>query len=160
MARPDDTHPELPLDPDADPERPLHLRPGAVALVASGGFVGTLARYGLSRLDPTHVRTWPWGTFVANILGALVLGVLLEWLARRGVDGGWRRRARLLLGTGFCGALTTYSALAVETDLLVRGHRPGLAVGYLAASVLAGVLATVLGILAAGRAGAQDGPAS
>jgi CrcB protein len=97
------------------------------------------------------VRAWPWGTFVANIVGAFVLGLLLEALGRRGADEGGRQRVRLLLGTGFCGAFTTYSALAVETDLLVRAHGSGLALGYLAATVVAGLLATVLGVLAGGR---------
>lgn len=157
-----DRHPELPLDPDAPdvrpPISPLHLRPGALLLVAVGGAVGTLARYGLGELEPTRSGRWPWGTFVANLLGALVLGVLLELLARRGTDAGRRRQLRLLLGTGFCGGLTTYSTLAVETDLLVRSHRPGLALGYLAVSVAAGFLAAGLGIAAASATPAAGRP--
>jgi CrcB protein len=76
----------------------------------------------------------------------------------RGRDAGWRRRARLLIGTGLCGAFTTYSALAVETDLLVRDHRAALAAGYLAATVLTGLAATAAGLLAAGRTRAPGGP--
>jgi CrcB protein len=147
-----DRHPELPLDPDAPeegPPRPLHLRPGALLLVAAGGLAGTLARYGLAELDPTAPRGWPWATFVANLAGALALGGLLELLARRGPDTGGRRQLRLLLGTGFCGGLTTYSTLAVETDLLVRAHRAGLALLYLAATVAAGFAAAAVGIAAA-----------
>jgi CrcB protein len=146
-----DPHPELPLDPDAFPSPAWHRQPLALGLVALGGFAGTLARYGLARAEPTHARAWPWATFVANVVGAFVLGLLLEALARRGLDDGWRLRTRLLAGTGFCGAFTTYSALAVETDLLVRDHRPGLACGYFAATVVVGLGATVLGLLAAGR---------
>jgi CrcB protein len=131
----------------------------ALGLVAVGGFAGTLARYGLDRAEPTHAQAWPWATFVANVVGAFVLGLLLEALARRGPDDGWRLRTRLLAGTGFCGAFTTYSALAVETDLLVRDHRPGLASGYFAATVVVGLGATVLGLLAAGRARDTGPPA-
>jgi CrcB protein len=152
-----DPSPELPVDPDAIPVRLLHLQPLALALVATGGFAGTLARYGLARLEPASALAWPWGTFIANVVGAFVLGLLLESLARRGPDEGWRRRTRLLLGTGLCGAFTTYSALAVETDLLVRDDRPLLAAGYLVATVLAGLGATVLGLLA-GRARGAGGP--
>lgn len=155
-----DSHPELPLDPDAIPTRILHLQPAALLLVSVGGFAGTLARYGLSEWAPTRDRAWPWGTFLANVIGAFLLGFLLEALARRGPDDGWRQRVRLLAGTGFCGAFTTYSSLAVESDLLVRDSRPALAAGYLAATVLLGLFATVLGLLAAGRArGAASPPA-
>jgi fluoride exporter len=148
-----DAHPELPLDPDAldasGEVPPPHLRIGPVLLVAGGGAAGTLARYGLAHLEPTRTGGWPWGTFIANLIGAFVLGALLEWLARSGPDHGWRQRARLLFGTGFCGALTTYSTLAVEADLLVRAHDQGLAVGYLLGSLVGGLLATVAGIAAA-----------
>jgi fluoride exporter len=153
-----DSRPELPLDPDGMPSRILHLQPAALLLVAAGGFAGTLARYGLSQAEPTRARAWPWGTFLANVIGAFVLGMLLEALARRGPDEGWRQRIRLLAGTGFCGAFTTYSALAVETDLLVRDARPALAAEYLAATVLLGLLATVLGLFAAGRVRGPAGP--
>lgn len=139
-----DAHPELPLDPDTPP---LHLHTGAVALVFVGGAIGTAARYGLAELAPTHPHGWPTGTFVANVVGALLLGVLLEALVRRGGDDSVRRqRARLLGGTGFCGGFTTYSTFAVESALLVRSHDTGLALGYLAASVVAGIIATAVGI--------------
>ena len=145
-----DRHAELPFDPDTPAEPPargpLHLRLDAVLLVAAGGMVGTLARYGLAELDPTPSGHWPWATFGANLAGAFVLGLLLELLARSGPDHGGRQRIRLLLGTGFCGALTTFSTLAVETDLLVHDHHPGVAAGYLAATAFAGLVATVAGI--------------
>ena len=146
MSRPTDEHPELPLDPDAPAAGPLHLRAGAVGLVALGGFAGTAARYGLTRVEPSRSGAWPFATFIANLCGAFVLGALLEGLARSEPDAGWRQRARLLLGTGFCGSLTTYSALATDADLLVRSHDGGLALLYLAASLVGGLLATIGGI--------------
>ncbi|WP_375474834.1 CrcB family protein [uncultured Jatrophihabitans sp.] len=148
MSEPADEHLELPVDPDAL-ARPVHFRLDAALLVALGGTVGTLLRYELAQLEPTRARSFPWGTFIANIVGAFLLGVLLEWLARAGPDRGRRQRARLLLGTGFCGGLTTYSTLAVEADLLVRAHDSTLAVAYLAATLIAGGLASVAGIAAA-----------
>jgi fluoride exporter len=150
-----DWHPELPLAPDpsavSPAPAPLHLRADAVLLVAAGGLVGTLARYGLAELDPTPAGHWPWATFVANLAGAFVLGLLLELLALSGPDHGGRQRIRLLLGTGFCGALTTFSTLAVETDLLAHDHHLGVAAGYLVATAFGGLLATLAGIAAGGR---------
>jgi CrcB protein len=141
-----DSHPELPLDPDLGPLSPL-----LVSLVGVGGAIGTAARYGLARWLPAG-NGLPRGTLIANLVGAVVLGVLLEALARRGPDLGVRRRIRLLLGTGFCGGLTTYSTLAVETDLLIRGHRDALAIEYAIASVVAGVALAAIGIAVAARA--------
>jgi CrcB protein len=94
---------------------------------------------------------FPRGTFIANLVGALVLGLLVETLARRGPDKGGRRRIRLLVGAGLCGGLTTYSTLAVETDLLVRAHRDGLAAEYALLSVVAGVAAAAAGIAIGAR---------
>ena len=149
-----DRHDELPLDPDEpdepdEPGRPLHLDPGALGIVFAGGVTGTAARY----LAEEAIRpwgAWPAATFLVNVVGAFALGVLLEALARRGPDLGVRRRLRLLLGTGFLGAFTTYSALAVETVLLARDGRPGLGLAYAAASVALGLVAAAAGIRTAG----------
>jgi fluoride exporter len=82
-------------------------------------------------------------TLAVNLLGALLLGALLEALARRGPDTGRRRLLRLGLGTGVLGGFTTYSTLAVETATLPTA----LAVAYLAASVLLGAAAALAGVL-------------
>ena len=128
----------------------MHRRPVALAAVFVGGLAGTPARYALSLALPGRPGHWPTGTFVANLAGAFALGVLLEGLARRGDDTGRRRLLRLGLGTGFLGAFTTYSSLAVETDLLLRDGRPGLAGGYALASVTGGLLLAAAGLVAAG----------
>jgi fluoride exporter len=135
-----DSHPEPPIDPDPGP-----LTLGFVALVGIGGLLGTLGRYEVGRWLPAGAGL-PRGTLLANLVGALILGVLLESLAIRGDDTGRRRQTRLLVGTGFCGGLTTYSTLAVETDLLVRAHRAGLAAEYAIGSVIAGVAVAAIGI--------------
>ncbi len=154
MTESTDSHPELPVDSDAGPSGDRgaaapHVQPFLLCLVAVGGALGTAARYGVSRALPTVTGHWPTGTFVVNMVGAFVLGALLEGLARRGPDVGWRQEARLLVGVGFCGGLTTFSTLAVEADLLVRSSDAGLALAYAAGSVVCGLVATAVGITVA-----------
>jgi CrcB protein len=140
-----DARPELPLDPDRPPP---HLTLTGVALVFVGGVLGTASRYGVGEAVAPW-GPWPAATFGVNVVGAFLLGVLLEALARRGPDVGVGQRLRLLLGTGFLGAFTTYSTLAVDTDLLLRDGYASAAVGYAVGTVVVGFLATTLGIWAA-----------
>jgi CrcB protein len=146
---------ELPLDPDAavlGSTTPLHLQPRLLAAVAVGALFGGPARYGIGRAWPPGATPLPTSTLVINLSGALLLGVILEALAHLGDDTGRRRTVRLIAGTGFCGTFTTYSALAVASDLLLRHHRFEIAVTYCIVSVFGGVLATGIGIaLAAGH---------
>jgi fluoride exporter len=131
---------ELAIDPEPGP-----LAGPLIGLVFVGGALGTVARYGLDRWLPDGAG-FPRGTFIANLVGSLVLGVLLESLSRRGPDLGRLRQLRLLVGAGFCGGLTTYSTFAVETDLLVRADRHALAATYALVTVAAGLAVTALGI--------------
>lgn len=84
-------------------------------------------------------------TLLVNVVGAFALGLLLE--SRHGR----RDSLRLLAGTGFCGAFTTYGALAVESDLLVRADRPLLAVTYAMTSVVLGLVAAAAGVAVGAR---------
>lgn len=147
----DDSHIELPIDPDASPtpSRPLHLRPSALAWVFAGGVVGTALRYEIENLLPHDGAGWPWATFLINLSGAFILGGLLEALARLGDDSGWRQRARLCAGTGGCGAFTTYSTLALEAVLLGRHGHVETAIAYGVLSVVCGIVTAWLGIVVA-----------
>jgi CrcB protein len=142
---------ELPVDPDSAPPtvRPLHLRASALAWIFAGGVVGTALRYSIELLLPHDGAAWPWATFLINLSGAFILGVLLETLARMGDDSGWRQRARLCAGTGGCGAFTTYSTFALETVLLTRNGHLTTATGYGVATVVLGIVAVWLGIVVA-----------
>ena len=126
----------------------VHLTPTFIALVAIGGMAGSLARHGVERLLGTSDGL-PVGTLTVNLVGAFALGVLLEALATRGSDVGHRRAARLLVGTGFLGGFTTYSALAVETDALLRDGKVALALVYVLTTVVVGLLASFAGVLCA-----------
>lgn len=129
--------------------RPLHLTPSAVAQVMLGGVGGAAAREALEQVLPAG-KGFPTATLVANLTGAFLLGVILEALVRAGDDTGWRRRGRLVAGTGFMGAYTTYSTFAVEADELVRHGRVLLAVVYVAVTVIGGLVVAGAGIALAG----------
>ncbi|UGT62660.1 fluoride efflux transporter FluC [Nocardia asteroides] len=118
----------------------------SLLLVGAGGLAGAALRYRLGVWFPHRAGGWPGATFAINVTGAFLLGLLLEALVRLGPDTGWRQRVRLTLGTGFLGAFTTYSTLAVDTDLLLRDGHPSTALTYGLGTVLAGGLATTAGI--------------
>ena len=145
----DDEHARLPLDPDTPP-RPLHQQPAALVWVFCGGIVGTGLRYAIEEVWPTASGDWPWATFVINLAGAFLLGALLEGLTALGDDDGWRQRVRLLVGTGICGAFTTYSTFALETSFLGRDDAIPIAIGYAVVSVIGGMGTAWAGIALAG----------
>lgn len=128
--------------------RPTHLRPSYLGLALLGGTFGTAAREAISLAVP-DLGGIPVAIFAINILGAFCLGLLLDALARRGPDEGGRRTMRILLGTGFMGGFTTYSALAADTAALLGEGAVGSGLGYGLATVLVGGLATWAGIAVA-----------
>ncbi|WP_120338973.1 FluC/FEX family fluoride channel [Cryobacterium soli] len=132
------------IDPDAL-ARPVHLRWQYLALVFAGGTVGTALRELLAISVPPVA-----GVAVVivgiNVVGAFLLGLLLETLARSGPDDGRRRQLRLLLGTGVLGGFTTYSALATDTSLLLADDRVGTALLYALGTVIVGAITAWAGI--------------
>lgn len=112
-------------------------------LVAIGAVGGASVRWWTAEIvDPAG--DWPWATFVVNVVGAFLLGIVLAASHRR-VDEPDAEPIRLAVGTGFCGALTTFSTFAVEIATLGRDDRAGLAAGYLSVSLVVGVIAYVAG---------------
>ncbi|GAA3966661.1 CrcB family protein [Gordonia caeni] len=138
--------------------RPLAGHGTAMVTVFLGGLLGAPARYGVDVALPSGPDGFPWSTFTVNLVGAFALGLLLETLT----SSGWRadrvRRARLLLGTGFLGAFTTYSSFAVQFDQLGRHGQAGLAAAYAAASLVFGLTAAGLGLCAAQAVRRLRGP--
>lgn len=125
--------------------RPLHLQLPAILMVMGGGALGTLCRYWLNTAIPTP-DGWPLPTLLINLSGAFALGLLLEALARRGPDVGMRRTMRLLAGTGFLGAFTTYSTLALDANLLLSADRIADAVAFMLLSVVGGLATGAAGV--------------
>lgn len=159
--------PDTPYPPEREPllrrahhdrasnDRPPHLRPSLLVAVVMGGFLGTLARYGIARLLGGVGDPWPLGTFTVNLLGAFALGLLLHTLSGLGPDTGRLRWFRLVAGTGFLGAFTTYSTLAMD---VIGGLTAPQSVAprwvpfaYAASSVLLGLVCCGLGVLLAER---------
>ena len=124
--------------------------------VLAGGCAGGAARFAVVRAWPTGSSGFPWSTLAVNLAGAAALGVIVVLAAAV-----WRSRyARPLLGTGFCGAFTTFSAVVVDVDRLLARGDAGVALGYLAASFLGGLGCAMAGIaLARALVARGQGPA-
>jgi CrcB protein len=117
--------------------------------IMAGGAAGALARGALAEAFPAAAGEWPWGTFIANQLGAMLLAWISTRLAEVVVP---TRFWRPLLGTGLCGALTTFSAFQVEAIQIARHDRPGLAAAYVLVSIAVGMACVVAGTVYARRA--------
>jgi CrcB protein len=108
-----------------------------VLLVLLGGAVGAPARYVTDwAVQRRHGTSYPWGTWTVNVAGSFVLGVV----AASGPS--W---VTTLVGTGFCGALTTFSTFGYETVRLTEEGETATAIGYVVGSVAAGLAAAALG---------------
>ncbi len=106
-----------------------------MAAIIVGGAAGALLRVALSRTYVSGHADWPWVTFAVNLFGAFLLGYFATRLQERLPLSAYRRP---LLGTGFCGALTTFSTMQLELLRMLDAHRYGLAAGYTAASIALG----------------------
>ncbi|WNZ13925.1 fluoride efflux transporter CrcB [Streptomyces sp. 11x1] len=112
-------------------------------LVVVGAMVGAPLRYLTDRaVQSRHDTVFPWGTFIVNVAGSLVLGVLTGAVAA----GAASSHLQLLLGTGLCGALTTYSTFSYETLRLAQDGARLHAVVNVTASVVAGLGAAFVGV--------------
>lgn len=141
-----------PIDSDVD----LHVaaqrqeltrhRLDVLGVIAAGGALGAVARYGLSLAIPTAQDGFPWATFWTNVGGCLLIGVLMV-LITEAFDA--HRLTRPFLGVGVLGGFTTFSTYAVEVRDLLDGPAPGVGLAYLGGTLVAAVVAVELGRLAA-----------
>ncbi len=120
----------------------------AVLAVALGGAVGAVARYGVAGwVQEAAGSTFPWGTVAVNVTGSFVLGFLLVWFEATTAAP----EVRAFLAVGIMGSFTTFSTFTYETVALLRDGDVSRAAAYALGSLALGVVAAVLGMLAAGR---------
>ena len=120
-------------------------------LVAIGGALGSMARYGVGlaagRLFPGSA--WPWATLTVNVVGGLAMGLLIGWLGLRA--GAGQEAARLFAAVGLLGGFTTFSAFSLETVLMIERRDYGLAAAYVVVSVGVAIAALMVGLVVARR---------
>lgn len=112
-------------------------------MIALGGALGSIARYGCARFSGQWGAALPYGTLLVNLLGSFLLGILFELCANRMSFGvPWR----LPLGVGLMGGFTTFSSFSVETIMLIQRGAGARAVAYVLLSVGLGLLASAMGL--------------
>lgn len=107
-----------------------------LASIFAGGMIGAVLRVWIARRLVTDPTQWPWAVFVINVTGTVALAYFATRLQERLPQSLYRRP---LLGTGFCGAYTTFSTMQVEILMMLDHHAYGLAVGYAVGSIAAGL---------------------
>src|SRR5215216_2371491 len=112
-----------------------------LAAIFAGGFVGAVARAVLADALSDQAGAWTWPTFIVNVAGAFMLGYFTTRPQERMPLSSYRRP---FVGTGVCGALTTFSTMQLELLEMLDADRLGLAAAYAAASVAAGFLAVAV----------------
>lgn len=117
--------------------------------IFGGGAIGAGIRTALEEAAPAHAGSWPWTTFAVNVVGSLLLGYFVSRLQERLPVTAYRRP---LLGTGLCGALTTFSAFQLDLLHLLDHGAALLALLYLAGSIGAGFLGFAIGTALVRRA--------
>jgi len=115
----------------------------SLLLVIAGAAIGAPLRYLSDRAIQTrHDSVFPWGTLTVNVVGSLILGLLTGAVTA----GGASPQVQLAVGTGFCGALTTYSTFSYETLRLLEDDARLYAAANVVASIVAGLLSAFAGV--------------
>lgn len=114
-----------------------------LAVISLGGIAGALARYGIAEALAHHGHGFPWSTFITNVSGCLLIGILLVL-----IQDMWpgRRLLRLMLGTGVLGGYTTFSTYEVDTQHLFTAGAAPVAIVYFAGTLIAALVATAAGV--------------
>ncbi len=148
-----------PIDPDVDLHDPgqrseLTAHPWVLPVIATGGALGATGRYALEQLWPHAPGSMPWATFLANVSGCLLLGVVMVVVTEAG-----RRHPlwRPFFGVGVLGGYTTFSTYIVQVHQATQAQAPALALAYLFGTLAAAIAAVAAGSAAARRVFAGTG---
>lgn len=115
----------------------------AYLIVMLGGAIGAAFRFHLSRVALAQLGSaFPWGTFIANLLGGLLMGILAGVLVDEGANG---EPLRLFLGVGVLGGFTTFSAFSLEAFHMLQRGDAAMAASYAVSSVAGSVLLVIAG---------------
>ena len=124
------------------------MTPRVLAWIALGGILGSFARFLLSYLwNPDSVGGFPTGTLIINVLGCLAIGMIAPVLAGHPRE----EQLRPFIVTGVLGGFTTFSALAIESGVMLDNGDIGLAAVYISISMLLGLLAVPIGVRISAR---------
>jgi CrcB protein len=142
----------LPFDPDVTAvPSPASLRDlvrhqvDLLPVIAIGGAIGSVARWGLATALPHRESELAWGTIIANVAGSFLLGLLMAFVLDVWAD---RRYVRPFLGVGVLGGFTTFSTYELDARGLIASGHAGLALAYVAGSVVAALVAVTVGVVA------------
>ena len=114
-------------------------------LIGTGSFIGGVSRYLLSQwIQPKSLNAFPWGTLSVNLIGCLLIGIIFG-LAEK---GNISNEVRLFMATGVLGGFTTFSAFSNESVIMLHNGQSTNAFIYILISVIVGIMATILGVLA------------
>ncbi|MGD9986921.1 fluoride efflux transporter CrcB [Pseudonocardia sp.] len=143
--------------PPVDALAPLRGQGPAVVAVALGGAVGAIARWAVGLALPTPAGTFPLATFLVNVLGCFLIGVVVVAVTELTTA---HPLVRPFLATGILGGFTTFSTYSVDAQHLVAAGRIGTAFTYLGATLAAAVVAAWLGLAAARFLGRRMRPST
>jgi len=134
---------------DVDQHAPAQHRqrgwdPAVLAAIAAGGVLGAEARYGLGVLLPHTPGQWPWATWLVNVTGCFLIGILMVVITEVTAP---HRLVRPFLGVGVLGGYTTFSTAMVDVQQMALAGHGGAALGYLLATVTAAVAAAFAGVV-------------
>jgi CrcB protein len=149
------SEPNWPVDSDVDLHVPAsrdELRTGrwsVLAAISAGGVLGALGRYGLQTAFPHQPGGFPWATFAVNVSGCFLIGVLMVLVTQV-----WTGRPLLrpFLGVGVLGGFTTFSTYVVDIQQAITADAAATGLAYLAATLVAALIAVFLGTAATQRA--------
>lgn len=116
-----------------------------ILIVGTGGFIGSVMRYLVQVfVEKGLTTTFPWGTFIANIVGSFIIGIVFA-LAEKGslLSAEWR----MFLAVGICGGFTTFSSFAYNNLTMIKEGSFGQLLWNIGGSLFFGILAVYLGII-------------